>query len=275
MAKQNWKGSALIAPIPPALVSCGSMQNPNIITIAWTGILNTIPPKTYISIRPSRHSYNLIKESGEFVINLTTRSLVYAADFCGMRSGADHDKFALMGLDPERAPELDDCPMIAQSPVNLQCKVTSIIPLGSHDMFMADIIGVCVDEAYIDKKGKLNLDRCQLAAFAHGEYFAVGEKLGAFGDSVRKKQSKPGREPMLKPVKADAIGKISKDPQAPRQQDYRAQGSKTTPQPQKPQKHGTSPSPKAEGYKTAATASHSQKPYTRKPSKGKGAKPRG
>ncbi len=215
MAKQNWKGSALIAPIPPAMVSCGSMQNPNIITIAWTGILNTIPPKTYISVRPSRHSYKLIKESGEFVINLTTKPLVYAADFCGMRSGADHDKFALMGITPEKAPELNDCPMILQSPVNIQCKVTSVIPLGSHDMFMADIIGVCVDETYIDKSGKLTIDRCQLAAFAHGEYFAVGDKLGSFGDSVRKK-AKQGRAPMLKPVNLQATSKpsIAQQPKA-------------------------------------------------------------
>lgn len=260
MAKQNWKGSALIAPIPPAMVSCGSMQSPNIITIAWTGILNTIPPKTYISVRPSRHSYKLIKDSGEFVINLTTRALAYAADFCGMRSGADQDKFALMGLEAEKAPQLEDCPMILQSPVNLQCKVTSIIPLGSHDMFMAEIVGVCVDEAYIDKKGKLNLDRCQLAAFAHGEYYAVGEKLGAFGDSVRKKQSKPGREPMLKPPKPAVNGK-------PAQQV--AKGSDgTAPAASRPQSQTGSPSHKTR-HKAAAAQG------TRKPPRGKGYKPKG
>lgn len=247
MAKQNWKGSALIAPIPPAMVSCGSMESPNIITVAWTGILNTIPPKTYISLRPSRHSYKLIKESGEFVINLSTRSLVYAADFCGMRSGADHDKFALMGLTAEKAPQLDNCPMILQSPVNIQCKVTSILPLGSHDMFMADIIGVCVDEACIDRAGKLTIDRCQLAAFAHGEYFAVGEKLGAFGDSVRKKKMKPAKEPMLKPTKAEMQAKP-------------ASQAKAEPQ-AKPPRQGTAPKKhRAEGSQAPQKAPRRSKP---------------
>lgn len=186
MKKQKWKGGAMLAPLPPALVTCGTMEKPNVLTIGWTGITNTIPPKTYISIRPSRYSYNLIKESKEFVINLTTKSLVRVADFCGVRSGANTDKFKLMNIIPEMANEVN-APILAQSPVNIECRVTDIIPLGSHDMFMADILAVNVADEFIDKNGKLNLDRCGLVAYAHGEYFALGEKLGTFGYSVRKK----------------------------------------------------------------------------------------
>lgn len=189
MHKVSWKGGALIAPIPPVLVSCGTMEEPNVLTVAWTGIINTIPPKTYISVRPSRYSYDLIKKSGEFVINLTTSRLIKAADFCGVRSGRDFDKFAVTGLRAEKATKVS-CPMIEQSPVSLECKVTDIVPLGSHDMFLADIVAVNVDEQYIDKSDKLRLDRCGLAAFAHGEYFELGRKIGTFGYSVRKKGKK-------------------------------------------------------------------------------------
>ena len=189
MSKVKWKGGALIAPLPPVMVSCGTIEKPNVLTIAWTGILNTIPPKTYISVRPSRYSYNIIKESKEFVINLTTSQLIKAADFCGVRSGRDFDKFRLMGLTPEKATELS-CPMISESPLSIECRVTEVVPLGSHDMFIADIIAVNVDERCIDKAGKLHLDKCSLAAFAHGEYFELGKKIGSFGFSVRKKRKK-------------------------------------------------------------------------------------
>lgn len=191
MAKLKWKGGALVAPVPPAMISCGSETegSSNIITIAWTGIVNTIPPKTYISVRPSRHSYGLIKENGEFAINLTTASLVRHADYCGIYTGAKVDKFQKCGLHKEEASEIS-CPLIAESPLSLECRVTDIIPLGTHDMFLADIVAVDVDEALIDKDGKLRLDKAGLAAFAHGEYFALGEKLGDFGFSVRKKKKK-------------------------------------------------------------------------------------
>lgn len=189
MNKQKWKGGALLAPLPPALVTCGTMEKPNVLTIAWTGITNTVPPKTYISVRPSRFSYRLIKESGEFVINLTTKNLVKVADFCGVRSGANTDKFKLMDITPQQSSEVN-APMLAESPVSIECRVTDIIPLGSHDMFMADIIAVNVADELIDKNGKLNLDKCGLVAFAHGEYFSLGEKLGTFGYSVRKKPKK-------------------------------------------------------------------------------------
>lgn len=181
-----------MAPLPPVLVSCGSMEHPNLITVAWTGILSTIPPKTYVSLRPSRYSYELITKSKEFVINLSTAEMIRAVDFCGVRSGRDLDKFALMELTAEPATQVS-CPMVAQSPVSLECRVTDILPLGSHEMFIADILAVNVDERYVDGKGKLHLDQCGLAAFAHGEYFQLGKSLGTFGFSVRKKPLKPGK----------------------------------------------------------------------------------
>lgn len=161
LQKVLWKGGALIAPLPPVLVTCGSMEKPNVLTIAWTGILSTQPPKTYISVRPSRYSYDLIKGSGEFVINLATVQLAKAVDFCGVRSGREFDKFAIMGLVPEEASKVA-CPMLKQSPVSLECRITDCVRLGSHDMFIADIIAVDVDNQYIDKDGKLHLDKCAL-----------------------------------------------------------------------------------------------------------------
>ena len=199
MGKINWRGGALVAPVPPVMVSCGSEENKNIITIAWTGIINTIPPKTYISVRPKRHSYNIIKESGEFVINLTPASLVRTADFCGIYTGAKVDKFKKCELTPVPSAEVS-CVSIAECPMSLECRVTDIIPLGSHDMFLADIVSVSVDESLIDEKGALHLDRANLVAFAHGEYFELGKKLGNFGFSVRKSKkgknvSKKGKAP--------------------------------------------------------------------------------
>ena len=194
MEKVLWKGGALLAPVPPVMVSCGPAERPNIITVGWTGITNTIPPKTYISLRPERYSAPLIRESGVFVINLTNSPLVKAADFCGVRSGKNVDKFAEMKLTARPGPATG-CPMIAESPLSMECRVTDIIPMGSHDMFLADIVSVLVDSAYLDKAGKLHLDRCGLAAYAHGEYFELGRKLGSFGFSVRKKPlpAKKGR----------------------------------------------------------------------------------
>jgi flavin reductase (DIM6/NTAB) family NADH-FMN oxidoreductase RutF len=165
------------------------MEKPNVLTIAWTGILNTLPPKTYVSVRPTRYSYDLIKQSSEFVINLTTSQMVKSVDFCGVRSGREIDKFAATGFTAEKASEVS-CPMIEQSPVSLECRVVDIVPLGSHDMFIADIIAVNVDDRYIDKDGKLHLERCGLVAYAHGEYFELGKKIGSFGFSVRKKGKK-------------------------------------------------------------------------------------
>ena len=189
MVKIKWRGGALTAPVPPVMVSCGSMEKSNIITVAWTGITNTVPPKTYISVRPSRYSYDLIKERGEFVINLTTAELIKKADYCGVYTGAKVDKFAKCGFSKEEASEVS-CPLIEESPLSLECRVTDIIELGSHHMFMADIVAVDVDEYLVDAKGKLHLERAGLAAFAHGEYFELGKKIGYFGFSADKKHKK-------------------------------------------------------------------------------------
>lgn len=191
MAKLHWKGGALTAPVPPAMVTCGNTADgsANIITIAWTGIVNTVPPKTYISVRPSRHSYALIKEIGEFAINLTPTSLVRAADYCGIYTGAKVNKFEKCSLHPEKA-SVVSCPLIAESPLSLECKVTDVIELGSHHMFLADIVAVDVDESIVNAEGKLCLERAGLAAFAHGEYFSLGDKIGYFGFSAKKKKRK-------------------------------------------------------------------------------------
>ena len=187
MSKVVWKGGALSAPLPPVMVTCSDGEKDNIITIAWTGIVNTIPPKTYISVRPSRHSYNIIKESGEFVINLTPASLIKTADYCGIYTGAKVDKFAKCGLTKAEASQVS-VPLIEECPLALECRVTDITPLGSHHMFLADIVAVDVDESLLDKDGKLHLERAGLAAFAHGEYFELGKKVGNFGFSVKKKK---------------------------------------------------------------------------------------
>lgn len=190
MEKTTWKGSALLAPVPPVLVSCGTYEQPNALTIAWTGMINSTPPKTYISIRPERHSYNIIKESGEFTINLPTSDIIRAIDYCGIKSGRDGDKLAGARLSVQRGVNVK-CPQIEQSPVSLECKVTEIVHLGSHDMFLADIVGVNVALDIIGVDGKLKLAKAHLAAYAHGEYFALGKKIGDFGFSVKKRKKKP------------------------------------------------------------------------------------
>jgi len=186
MGKIKWKGGTLLAPVPAVMVTCGDMEKPNIITVAWTGIICSDPPKTYVSIRPERYSYNIIKEKGEFAINLTTTNLKRATDLCGVKSGAKIDKFKAAKLTPEKANEVS-CPIIGESPLSLECKVTDIIHLGSHDMFVADIVAVDVDEKLINENGKLNLSKAGLMAYAHGGYYELGKKIGSFGFSVKKK----------------------------------------------------------------------------------------
>lgn len=188
MSKITWKGGTLLAPVPAVMVSCGDMENSNVFTVAWTGIINSTPPKTYISVRPSRHSYGMIKESGEFVINLTTEALVRACDSCGVLTGAKVDKFAKFKLTKEKGQEVS-APLIAESPLCLECRVTDIVPLGTHDMFIADIVAVDIEEGLVDADGKLHLEKAKLTAYAHGDYFALGRKLGSFGYSVRKKRT--------------------------------------------------------------------------------------
>lgn len=185
MGKITWNGGALLAPVPAVMVSCGDGEKDNIITVAWTGILSTNPPKTYISVRPSRYSYNIIKETGEFAINLTPSYLVKTADYCGMYTGKKVDKFAKYSLTKEKASKIS-CPLIGECPISLECKVTDIVPLGSHDMFIADVVAVDVDEVLIGEGGRLHISRAKLSAFAHGEYFELGRRIGKFGFSVKK-----------------------------------------------------------------------------------------
>ena len=180
----------MIYPLPALLVSCGSSPaDYNLFTVAWAGTICTNPAMCYISVRPERHSYELIKESMEFVINLTTGAMARATDFCGVRSGRDMDKLAAAKLTVEPASKLS-APVIAQSPLALECKVREIIPLGSHDMFLAEIVAVDVEERLLDEAGKLHLEKAGLMAYSHGEYFAMGKKIGSFGYSVRKKHPK-------------------------------------------------------------------------------------
>lgn len=193
MPKQYWKPGNMLYPVPAVMVSCQRTgEKPNIITIAWTGTVCTEPPMVYISLRKTRYSHAVIQETGEFVINLTTKQLVRAADFCGVRSGRDVDKFAETGLTPCSSMAVS-CPGIAQSPVNIECRVESIQKLGSHDMFLARVVNVGVDESLLDEKGSLQLGRCGLAAYSHGGYFETGKLLRTFGYSVRKKAAGKSR----------------------------------------------------------------------------------
>ena len=194
MPKLVWKPGTLLAPVPPALVSCGTLEKPNTFTVAWTGIVNTNPAMTYISVRPERYSYGLIRESGEFAVNLTTTALVRAADFCGVRSGRDLDKFAACKLTPEAAAEIS-APLIAESPLSLECRVERLLELGTHHMFLAKIVAIDVDPKLVDKAGRLNLGAAGLAAYAHGEYFELGRQIGTFGFSVRKKPARKKSRP--------------------------------------------------------------------------------
>ena len=188
MSKQSWKGSTLLNPEPPVLISCGGLDKPNLITIGWTGTICTQPSMVSISVRPERYSHQLLCESGQFAINLPTEKLVRAIDWCGVKSGREVDKFAACGLHAAPGSVLTDCPVLEESPVNLECRITQRIPLGSHDLFLAEVVACDVDESLLDEKGKLCLDKANLIVYSHGEYLALGKKLGTFGYSVRKKK---------------------------------------------------------------------------------------
>lgn len=194
--KHSCKPGTMLYPLPAVLVSCGATPDQyNLITVAWTGTICSDPPMCYISIRPERHSYDIIRRTGEFVINLTTEALARATDWCGVRSGRDYDKFREMGLTPEPADKVA-APAIKESPVSIECRVKQVVPLGTHDMFIADIVNVLVDEEFINAEtGKFELERAGLLAYSHGEYYALGKALGHFGWSVRKKpkSKKTGR----------------------------------------------------------------------------------
>ncbi len=179
----------MLYPLPPALISCGSIEKPNVMTVAWTGIISSDPVTTYVSIRPSRFSHDIIKESGEFVINLPTWNMVTAVDYCGVKSGRDVNKFKEMNLTALPSTEVK-APQIGEAPVSLECKVKSITNYGTHDMFLAEVVAVNVDDKYIDEKGALNLEKAGLVAFAHGKYYTLGRNLGSFGFSVNKARLK-------------------------------------------------------------------------------------
>ena len=183
MGKVIWKPGTFEYPIPAVMVSCGTMEKSNIMTVAWTGILNTDPAMVYISVRPSRYSFNIISESKEFVINLTDERLAYATDWCGVRSGKDYDKFKEMHLTKEKA-KFVKCPMIKESPVSIECRVEKEINLGSHTMFAARVLSIDADEKFINEKGAFDISKCNLIAYANGGYYSLGKKIGTFGYSV-------------------------------------------------------------------------------------------
>ncbi len=188
MSKQIWKPGTILYPVPVVMVSCGDYEKgqKNIITIAWTGTINTDPAMTYISVRPSRYSYDIIKNTGEFVINLTTKCLAFATDYCGVKCGKDIDKFEEMGLTAKKAHNLN-CPIIEESPINIECKVKDIVELGTHHMFVANVVSTMADEKYIDDNGKFHFDKSEPICYSHGQYYALGDNIGKFGYSVKKK----------------------------------------------------------------------------------------
>jgi flavin reductase (DIM6/NTAB) family NADH-FMN oxidoreductase RutF len=210
MSKETWKAGTMIYPVPAVMVSCGSNEDEhNIITIAWTGTICTNPAMAYISVRKSRHSYDIIKKNMEFVINLTTKDLTYATDICGVKSGRDMDKFKELKLTPSKASKVS-APLIEESPVNIECKVTQILELGSHDMFIAEVLAVNVDDKYIDETGKFNLDKSNPICYSHGAYFDLNNKLGTFGYSVMKKKTKK-KKVEDKQIKSNTYKKLSKN----------------------------------------------------------------
>ncbi len=189
--KQNWKPGTLIYPLPAVLVGCGAAPSEwNVLTVSWTGTICTDPAMCYISVRKERHSYDLIRRTGEFTINLTTRSMARATDWCGVRSGRDNDKFARTGLTPIPC-SVVKAPAIEQSPLTVECRVREVKELGSHDMFIADVVNILADDRYLDPStGKFDLSRADLLVYSHGEYFALGDLVGHFGWSVRKPATK-------------------------------------------------------------------------------------
>lgn len=185
--KKSYKPGTMIYPLPAVLVSCGATpEEYNVLTVSWTGTICSNPPMCYVSIRPERYSYDIIKRNGCFVINLTNKELAKATDFCGVRSGRDGNKFQLAGITPGKA-EVVSAPIVDEAPVSIECRVKEIVPLGSHDMFIADVVNVLVDGKYIDESDKLNMAAMDLIAYTHGEYFDVNNPRGFFGWSVRKK----------------------------------------------------------------------------------------
>lgn len=187
MSKIQWKGGTILCPVPAVLVSCADGEKKNVFTVAWTGIICSNPPRTYVSVRPERYSYDLIKNSGEFCINLPTSYMAKLVDFCGVKSGKEINKFETLNLTPEASTAVS-CPSVAECPVTLECKVFEAKDLGSHTMFMADIVAVTVDEKILDARGRMSIEKANLMTYGHGTYYALGKRIGTFGYSVKKKK---------------------------------------------------------------------------------------
>ena len=232
MKRQNFKPGTLHAPLPAVMVTVGDMENSNIITVAWTGILSSDPPRAYISVRPSRYSHKMLLEKGEFVINLTTEKLAYATDYSGIYTGAKVDKFEKLSLTKAES-SVVSAPTIAESPLALECRVFERLNFGTHDVFMADIVNVSADESMLDENGRICLERAGLMAYAHGEYFAIGKKIGKFGfsatkdtkakmkrESAKKDASKLDKEPKV--ITADKTDAKPLDKSAPAKEPYYA-----------------------------------------------------
>ena len=222
MAKVSWKPGTMLFPVPPVMVTCGTLDKPNVFTAAWTGIINSEPPMTYISVRPSRYSHHLIEESREFVINIANLPLAKACDFCGVRSGKTIDKFKEMDLEIEPCSKVN-VPMLKAAPVSLECKVFDVKRFGTHDMFMAEIVNVNIDDRYIEEDGRLAIEKAGLLAFAHGRYYTLGRDLGAFGfsvDKTKENKTKPRKSKFMEILKIeeqikDGTLKIKEKPHTP------------------------------------------------------------
>ena len=205
MARQNFKAGTLEAPLPAVMVTVGDMESSNVLTVAWTGILSTDPPRTYISVRPSRHSHGILMEKREFVINLTSEDLALATDYVGIYTGAKVDKFEKCRLTKIESKEVA-APTIKEAPVSLECKVFDVIHSGTHDVFMADIVNISCDDSILDEIGRMCFERARLIAYSHGEYFALGRRLGKFGFSTDKK-NKSAEKRRPKPAKKPSASK--------------------------------------------------------------------
>ena len=203
MGKITWKAGTMLAPLPPALISCGTLEKPNVMTAAWTGIIASDPALTYVSIRPSRYSHEIISKTKEFVINLPTYKMLEATDFCGVKSGRNVDKFKEMNLTAAKCAKIS-APQIAESPVSIECKVIEVKTYGTHDMFFFFILAVDVDDEYVDDKGTLDIEKAGLLAYAHGHYYTLGRKVGSFGFSVNKERLKKKKKLEAKKQKKSA-----------------------------------------------------------------------
>ncbi len=272
MSKVTWKGAALLAPVPPVLVTCAHEGKRNVFTVGWTGVLCTHPAVTYIAVRPSRYSYELIKGSGEFAIHLTTAELARTVDFCGVRSGRDGDKFEICHLATEPASEIG-APILTASPLALECKVREVKSLGTHDIFIADIVAVDADEQYLDENGKLDLGKADLLAYAHGSYHVLGEQLGTFGYSVKKqkkaKAPKTAREPKKEApaslpaaVKAELDAALKALEAADREDAAEAQGKSGDHRADRPGKKGEKPAYKSAEKRSSGNKGHHGKAKT-------------